>query len=269
MRIGVVSLGFREWSLPQTLELAAGVGAECLELNTRPGVHQNLSFAPNNLNQIQTWVAGAGMMITSLGGYNDFAQVEREALEAQIEKLVDTCRLAADLGVPIVRAFAGDPKPGYTLADFWSGMVYAFQQVVHQIEPLGVTAAIENHGRLLNDGESLGRLVEEVGSAHVRLTLDTGNFCWAGHNTNVAQAYFDQLLPYVVSVHVKDGVWCGDTFHFVPAGQGELDLAQLMQALAVRGYNGPICSEFEGEGDFLRGTQASVAYLRSLREQMR
>ena len=144
------------------------------------------------------------------------------------------------------------------------------QQAARQAEPLGVTLAIENHGRLLNDGPALARLIREVGASNVGVTLDTGNFAWAGHGPSQVQADFEAVLPHIVSVHVKDGVWreaVGSTpsvFEFVPAGSGQLPLVDWLKALAGRGYQGAVCSEYEGGGDFREGTRASIAYLKTI-----
>ncbi len=130
-----------------------------------------------------------------------------------------------------------------------------------------MTLAVENHGRLLNDGPALARLVREVAAANVGITLDTGNFAWAGHTADQVRADFAAVLPYVVNVHVKDGIWrqnaaASVSFEFAPAGSGQLPLSAWLDALAAADYGGGICSEYEGAGDFREGTRLSIAYLR-------
>ena len=111
------------------------------------------------------------------------------------------------MGVGVVRTFSGDLKPGLSLDAAWPWLAAGMQQAARQAEPLGVTLAIENHGRLLNDGPALARLIREVGASNVGVTLDTGNFAWVGHGPSQVQADFEAVLPHIVSVHVKDGVW--------------------------------------------------------------
>jgi len=152
----------------------------------------------------------------------------------------------------------------------WPWLVGGMQEAARQAETLGVTLAIENHGRLLNDGPALARLIHEVGAANVGVTLDTGNFAWAGHGPSQVRADFEAVLPHIVSLHVKDGVWREATagappsFEFVPAGSGQLPLAEWLKTLAARGYQGAVCSEYEGSGDFRDGTAASIAYLKTI-----
>ena len=64
----------------------------------------------------------------------------------------------------------------------------------------------------------LADLVRELDSPRVRLTIDTGNFAWAGHSPAQVEQDFAAMLPHTVNVHVKDGVWKDGGFTFVPAG---------------------------------------------------
>lgn len=264
MKIGAVSLGWAGKPLAQAMEDIAAFGGDCIEINGRPGVHAGLTLDAGSAAQVRSWAAAAGLQITAVSGYCDFAQADPAARAAEVERLMTACRAAQALEVGVVRAFAGDPKPGLTLAAAWPWLVAGLREAARRAAPLGVTLAIENHGRLLNDGPALARLIAEIGEPNVGVTLDTGNFAWAGHDLAQVRADFATVLPYVVSVHVKDGVWRPDAapaFTFVPAGQGQLPLAEWLAALAARGYPGGVCSEYEGGGDFREGTRASIAYL--------
>jgi sugar phosphate isomerase/epimerase len=221
---------------------------------------------------VQGWAAAAGLQISAVSGYSDFAQLGREALEHEVERLMVTCRAAHALGAGVVRAFSGDIKPGVTLEATWPWLVAGLQEAARRAEPLGVTLAVENHGRLLNDGPALARLLAEVSAANVGVTLDTGNFAWAGHDLAQLKVDFAAVLPHVASVHVKDGIWRAapgngvpPIFEFVPAGRGQVPLSEWLAVLAARDYRGAVCSEFEGSGDFRAGTRLSIAYLASCR----
>jgi len=274
MKIGAVSLGWSGRPLPQVMDEIAAMGGECIEINGRPGLHAGLTLDAGSAAQVRGWTAAAGLSISAVSGYCDFAQADQAALAREVERLMAACRAASALGVGVVRAFSGDLKPGLTLEAAWPWLVAGMQQAARQAEPLGVTLAIENHGRLLNDGSALARLIREAGANNVGMTLDTGNFAWAGHGPSQVQADFEAVLPHVVSVHVKDGVWreaaapavggAPSVFEFVPAGSGQLPLTDWLKALAGRGYQGAVCSEYEGGGDFREGTRSSIAYLKTI-----
>lgn len=272
MKIGAVSLGWSGKPLPDVMADIAAMGGECIEINSRPGLHAGLILDEGSAPQVRNWAAAAGLQISAISGYNDFAQADRGALTREVARLLDACRIAAALEVGVVRAFSGDVRPGLTLDAAWPWLVAGFQETARQSESLGVTLAVENHGRLLNDGPALARLLAEVGAANVGVTLDTGNFAWAGHNLTQVRTDFAAVLPHIVSLHVKDGVWrtaaagsATPEFEFVPAGSGQLPLAEWINMLAARDYRGAVCSEFEGRGDFRAGTRQSLAYLVSVR----
>jgi sugar phosphate isomerase/epimerase len=256
--------------LPQVMDEIAAMGGECIEINGRPGLHAGLTLDEQSAAQVRGWAAAAGVTISAVSGYCDFAQTDQAALAREVERLMVACRAANALGVGVVRAFSGDVKPGLTLDVVWPWLVAGMQEAARQAEPLGVTLAIENHGRLLNDGPALARLIREVGASNVGVTLDTGNFAWAGHGPSQVHADFEAVLPHIVSVHVKDGIWraaaagAPPSFEFVPAGSGQLPLADWLKALTDRGYQGEVCSEYEGGDDFREGTRASIAYLKTI-----
>jgi sugar phosphate isomerase/epimerase len=265
--VGAVSLGWSGTPLPQVFEELAGMGGACIEINGNTERHHGIALDRQTIPRVLAWAQDHGLAIRSLSGYCDFAQVDSTALEVEIERLVITCRVAAEMGVPIVRAFTGDVKPGIDLPAVRPNIIAGFRQACEEAQALGVALGIENHGRLINDGPALVALVKEItqsgnGVHNLGFTLDTGNFAWAGHDAAQVEADFAAVLPYVISVHIKDGIWTGDGFTFVPAGEGQLPLEQLLRDLLARGYQGPIYSEFEGAGDFREGTRASIAYLR-------
>ncbi len=263
IKVGAVSLGWSGTALPQVFEQLKAMGGECVEINSQTERHHGLTLDSRTIPQVRAWAADAGLTIGSLSGYSDFAQRDADALAAERERLLTTCRVAAEMEVEIVRAFVGDTKPGLTLDEVYPAIVDSFRQVAAEAQKLGLKLAIENHGRLLNDGPGLVQLIKEVNASNLGLTLDTGNFAWAGHDAAQTQHDFEVALPYTFNLHIKDGVWREDRFDFVPAGEGELDIAGLMKQLVQRDYQGMVYSEYEGSGDFLTNTEQSIKNLQA------
>lgn len=267
MKIGVTSLGLRGTPLPETIGTLAAWGAECTELNGRPGCHPDLTWEEEaDFERVGALFGQAGIAIASLGGYCDFAQLDDGALETEVDRFVAYCRRAEQLGAPVVRAFAGDLKAGYALPDFEVRIVQGFREVMRRIAGLQVRVGIENHGRLANDGFFLRGVIETVGSPRLGMTIDTGNFYWAGHSPERVAGFLRLLAPYTFNVHVKDVIYRDGQVVFVPAGRGIVELPRLFDLLAGNGYDGPVISEYEGEGVYEQGTLESVAYLRGLRD---
>ena len=267
MKIGCTSLGMKGIPLPQAIEKMKQFGAECTELNGRPGCHPDITWESQaDYQTARQLLADAGIAATSLGGYCDFAQFDDKALEEQIEGFVGYCQRAVKLGIPIVRAFAGDVREGYTLADFEKRIIGAFDELIKRVKDLNIQIGIENHGKLANDGFFLRRLIETVASPKLGMTIDTGNFYWAGHPPETVDTFIKLLAPYTISLHIKDVAYRGGEVAFVPAGRGIVDLPRLVTLLQGNGYDGPIVSEYEGGEAYESGTIQSVAYLRGLRD---
>jgi sugar phosphate isomerase/epimerase len=267
VKIGVTSLGMKGIPLPEAIAKMKQFDAECTELNGRPGCHPDITWESEaDYDKVNKLLADAGIDATSLGGYCDFAQADERALEAQLDGFVGYCERAARLGIPVVRAFAGDVKEGHMLADFEARIIEAFGELIKRIQGLEVKVGIENHGKLANDGFFLRKLIETVASPRLGMTIDTGNFYWAGHPPQRVETFLRLLAPYTFNVHVKDVAYRHGRVAFVPAGRGVVDLPRLHTLLKGNGYTGPLISEYEGEGPYEQGTLESVAYLRGLRD---
>ena len=264
MRIGAVSLGWSGTPLREVFTQLAAAGGECLELNGNAAKHHGIELTSRTAPLVKSWAAQHGLVIGSISGYSDFAQPDADALQGQIDRLLAHCRAAAELEVAVVRAFVGEPKDGLTFGNLRQQVIASFQQAAAAAAELGVSLAIENHGRLLNDGAALAALVRDIAAPNVGLTIDTGNFAWSGRDPQQTSDDVGAALPHALNVHVKDGIWRDSGFEFVPAGDGELDLVTPLVWLRQRGFVGMVYSEYEGAGGFLEGTRRSIAYLRSV-----
>lgn len=284
MKIGVVCLSLSCMDFIDVLDFVRDIGGEAIELCTVKGAHNGtLNLAGDNRLSIPRTVESFGLSITSVAGYNDFASHVTDELQTQIERLENYCKLAADLNVNIVRAMGGDPKPGLSKSQMIENVIQGFKIAVEMAGQYGVILALENHGTIINDGPALMKIIDEVASDNLRLTLDTGNFCWAGFSLDESYEYFKQLVPYVANVHLKDVVFdAGNEALFVPLGQGKMDLRMILTLLADHGYQGALLCEYEGMGDpkellesgvfghekyveqLKSGTKQSLAYLKNL-----
>lgn len=170
-------------------------------------------------------------------------------MNKQLEGIRWYCELAADLDVNIVRVMGGNPKDGLAKDEMVDNIIDGFKKAVKIAEEYDVILALENHGMLVNDGPTLVKIVEGVNSPYLRITMDTGNFCWAGNSVDSAYKYFKQVSPYATNVHLKDFVYENDEVKFVPLGEGLLDFRRIFKTLDDSGYTGSILCEYEGVGD--------------------
>ena len=53
------------------------------------------------------------------------------------------------------------------------------------------------------------------------------------------------LFPDIAHVHLKDVTGTPEDFKFVPLGEGEIDLAEMVRVLVEKGYDGAVSIEHE------------------------
>lgn len=109
-------------------------------------------------------------------------------------------------------------------------------EVVNTLVPLmpqfhaaGVSLAIENHDRF--PARVLRSILDQIGSAHVGICLDTANSLGCLEDINTV---LDALADRVLNIHVKDVVArrvesnLGFVIEGKPAGQGQVDIPSLL-----------------------------------------
>jgi len=260
MKIGAVCLSLSCMDFTEVLNFVKEIGGETIELCTVEGAHNGtLDLRKMQRSSLLATVKSHGLSITSVAGYNDFTFASDVELNQQVKKLEWYCELAADLQVGLVRVMSGDFRPDLTKEEMVTNIIRGFKIAVKMAKEYNVVLALENHGLLVNDAPTLIRIVETVADERLRLTLDTGNFCWAGHSLQETDSYFQQVAPYVANVHLKDLVFTDPKkVQFVPLGQGDLDLKMVVAQLAAVGYDGALLCEYEGMGDPKELLQAGV-----------
>lgn len=108
----------------------------------------------------------------------------------------------------------------------------------------GVTLGIENHDRFRS--ADLRHLIDDVGSPHVGICLDTANSLGAGEGLEHVAEW---LAPVTVNLHVKDVTirrvahQMGFAVTGCTLGEGRLPIRPLIERLRARGYTGSVILE--------------------------
>jgi len=133
---------------------------------------------------------------------NDF---NREDLEEEVAWVTGVVDAAGQLAVPAVRidaAMSGEAEMSLDarVRRFADCMKRVLDNTDYHIVDLG----IENHGRQGNDPDFLDLVLDSVGSPRLGLTLDTGNFYWAGHPLDRVYEIIEHFAPRVKHTHCKN-----------------------------------------------------------------
>jgi sugar phosphate isomerase/epimerase len=123
-----------------------------------------------------------------------------------------------------------------------------FEEVERMAEDHGVFLALHNHGgrHWLGNRQALRWLFSRT-SARIGLCLDTA---WALDTREDPRALTDEFGPRLYALHLKDFIFerTGQPIDVI-AGEGNLNLESMKDALVEVGFEGPVIIEYEGNPD--------------------
>jgi sugar phosphate isomerase/epimerase len=285
IRLGFVSAVVADQSFEATVDLAAEIGYDCVEMLCWPvgkaerryaGVtHVDVaSLTDAKVREIRDYLARRRVSISSLGYYPNFLQADDRKAEGEVEHFRKVISASAKLGVNIATTFVGRDhtrSPDDNLARFreiWPG-------IVEHAEKEGVRIGIENCPMLFTGDEWPGgknlasspaiwrRMFSEIPSRSFGLNYDPSHMVWQQMD------YIKPIYEFrdrIVHAHVKDakllrdklddvGILATPLEYHTPKlpGLGEVKWGLYFSALTDIGFEGSACVEVEDrayEGSF-------------------
>ena len=224
----------REPLLP-TLEVFGRLGLHDVDLN----LHHILEKG-EPIGRVAAAVAKNNLRVRVVsGGWCDFYDGAPK-IDETFKSVARQVSIADALGVDILRLFFGR----LARADYSRP---ARQTIVANLSRLSdahphITFVFENHDGASLDPEVTVEVLGLVARPNMRMNFDPINFAKAGVDPMDALAI---VRPLVSHVHLK-GLERGDYCEF---GEGDVDLAPLLQSLVDGGYGGRFTVEYEGPAD--------------------
>ena len=259
MDLGSTALVFSKLTFEESLGKLKALGLDGFELY-HPFFYKNifqgtLSLEPKVLKDVMALVKAHGLKVLSVNAGNNFVQPDMSLFQKQVEGVKACADVAAEIGCPVVRIFGGEFAEGKTEAQCIGAITEGVRQAAVHAEERGVTLALENHGKITNNTDTLMGILKEVGSESLKVNIDTGNFYWFGYKLSEVEAIFKKLAPITAHTHMKNGTTdrkeerrkTGD-LRFTPLTDGDINLAKVVKLLKTKGYRGAISMEDEFEG---------------------
>ena len=211
---------------------------------------------PVYLRDIKKLCIDLQLTIGGIAVSNDFGTADRRAIEAT--KVKQWCDIAAYLGAPVVRVFAGwaptaslEERPGRIVGAFrrvfgrpkidqrrlWSDISATLRECADHAAERGVVLALQN-GRgqgIIGAATQLTQCVRDVGSPWLRICLDPADFG--------ADASIDAALPGIVQVHARLRDVRND------GSDMRIHWPGLLQSLKLGGYRGFVMLDYTGLED--------------------
>jgi sugar phosphate isomerase/epimerase len=169
-----------------------------------------------------------GLAISGTGIRNDFAQPDPVKRAADVARAKAWIEVAAELGAPVLRVFAGavpkDYEQRWDEAAAW--MIDCFRECAEHGKKHGIIVGVQNHGDMLKSADECLKVMAAVNSEWCGLIVDTGNMLTPDPYADLAR-----VVPYAVNWQVKESIRGND-----PAQPA--DIPRLCRIIRDGGYRG-------------------------------
>jgi sugar phosphate isomerase/epimerase len=246
MRLGYNTNGFAHHRLEDALEIIAESGYRAVALT--PDVHHLPPFASSaaEIAALRRRLDGLGLTPVIETGARFVLDPRRKhrpnllehdpAERARRLALLTRCAaIAADLGAKTISVWSGVLPEGEHTGEAWGRLTEGVAALCRDAETHGVRVAFEPEpGMLVETLAEWERLQRGVGHPALGLTLDVGHVPCT-ESFGAAEA-IERYAGDVINVHLDDVR--GRVHDHLQIGEGELDFAAILGALARIGYAG-------------------------------
>lgn len=165
--------------------------------------------------------------------------LDEAAKKEHIEGFKKCVKIAKELGATMIRGF-----------DFWSNGISlndrakAYAPIVKICEKEDITCVIEFDPSVHSSTAKLtAELVNEINHPRVKALFDPGNLPFADPNTPPFPNAYNQLMPNIAHIHIKDTVVIDGKADCVKIGGGMVDYKDMFKQLIKDGYTGNVMLE--------------------------
>ena len=193
-----------------------------------------------------------GLTVSGTAIGNDFALPPGDAREREIAHCKHWIDVAAVLGAPVIRIFAGKVPKGGDEAEAIDRCAAGINECLPYAADQGVHLALENHGGITATPAQMLKIIERVDdSPYFGVNFDSGNF-----QTDDPYGDLAKIAPYAINAQIKP--------YMRPGGnKEEPDLKRILGILGDAGYRGWLVMEYEGGGDPREETARWIDQLRA------
>ncbi|MEN9358559.1 MAG: hypothetical protein RL095_94 [Verrucomicrobiota bacterium] len=271
--IGVSSYSFWGFNgdpapVARCLEQAAVMGFdgfEVLEKQMLPEIQAEGETA--FLRRLKRRALDLGMPLFAMSTHQDFVDPDPAERRKNIAITTQSLERAYQLGISVIRVNTGRwnrvdfdtlmkqrgeeaPLDGHSEEEAFGWVIEAFRTLVPEAEKRGVVMALENHWGLGLTPQGVLRIVKEVNSPWLGVTLDTGCFLEDPYERLAL------LAPHTTYLQAKTYPGGGKWYTL------DLDYARIAGIMRKAGFRGWISLEMEGKEDPATAVPSSLALLR-------
>ncbi|MCK5136609.1 MAG: sugar phosphate isomerase/epimerase [Bacteroidales bacterium] len=268
--IGVSTYSFWQFNGPpentpieSCIDHAAAMGFDGIELLLVQMTSEENSY----LQSLKKRAFHSGLDLMGFSTHQGYVNPDKAYRDENIEKTIHQIELAYKLGIPTMRLNTGrwgtsesfdhlmenrgiEPAlEGYTDEDGFKWVIDSIAQCLPKAEECGVVLGLENHWGLGRTAEGVRRIVDEINSPWLSITLDTGNFLEDPYDQ------LEKLAPDTFLVQAKTYYGGGKWYTL------DLDYPRIGEIMRKHNYKGYISLEFEGNADPMEAIPKSLQVL--------
>jgi sugar phosphate isomerase/epimerase len=221
MKLGFMTFVCPEWDIETAVAFAARAGYDGVEVRVDSGHRHGISSQSSaaERKRVKRVFAAAGVEVACVATSVNFAFPDPAVHAQNLASARDNLSLAADLGAPVVRIFAGGKIPALT-AEAANQVAAAFDEVGAYAAPLGVCPMLEcGHDIIVGAAEA----------AEVIRRVKVANFGALWNHATLEDATYAVLKRRLRHFHVHEEV-------LDPANTAILELARRMKPAGYEGY---------------------------------
>ncbi|MEO5998123.1 MAG: sugar phosphate isomerase/epimerase family protein [Chitinophagaceae bacterium] len=179
-----------------------------------------------------------GLDISGTGVRNDFTDPDESKRKADIKLVKNWIEVAAKIGAPVIRIFAGVQNPkGFTWEQVTEWMVMDIRECVEYGKKHGVIVGIQNHNDFIKTADQAETIVKKINSEWFGIILDIGSYRSGDPYKQIAQS-----APYAVNWQIKENMYENNV-------EVKTDLAKVFGIIKSSPYRGYLPIETLGAGD--------------------
>ena len=276
--IGVSTYSFwqfngRETPIEYCIDKSAEYGFDGVELLLIQMESEENSY----LQKIKKHAFHSGLDIMGLSTHQSFVSPDNNKRLENIKLTQHQIEVAYSLGIPTIRINTGrwgttnsqgnksqfdvlmDNKgvesviEGYTEDDGFKWVIDSIEKCIPTAEKCGVVLGLENHWGLGLTSQGVMRIVNEINSPWLKVTLDTGNFF------DNREAQLEELAPHTCLIQAK--TYFGGA-KWPAFNEINIDYPAIGELMRKHNYRGYISLEFEGNEDAETAVPKSLELLR-------
>ena len=201
--------------------------------------------------RIRREAAARGITIASVQGTFNMSHPDAEERRAGLRRLRVLAEACPGLGTSKIHLCTGTRDresmwrrhPDNDLPAAWQDMAACVREAANIARQTGVVLGFEPEvNNVVDSARKARRLLDEIGSPHLKVTMDAANLFHAGELPRMSEILdeaFALVGKDVVMAHAKDLDHDGEAGHLA-AGQGKLDYDRYLSLLHASGFKGPL-----------------------------